>query len=85
MNRPIYEVYAKGVEVTVWEQETEAGHKFYNVKVKDRYTDKQGIKRNRDFFTMDSLPKLITALQKVYVEFNTLITTDNRKLPVDKL
>jgi len=81
MNKPIYEIFAKGVQVTVWSNEnTEKGTKFLSIKVKERYTDKQGLKHDREFFNMDSIPLLISALNRMYADFSTMITTDDRNI-----
>jgi len=87
MAKVIYEVFAKGVEATVWENEAKAHNKlgeeyikkFLSVNLKQIYKVK-GVSKRKESFDFDSIPNIITALNKINEKFNVMVTTDNTEL-----
>lgn len=64
--KPIQKLCAKGITVSVWENEGKEGTTFKTVQIQRSYKDKEGNWKNTDIFRESDIPTLSALLQDTY-------------------
>ncbi len=68
-NKPVYKAASHGVTVSVWEQKSKEGKKFYTAQLQRSYQDDKEVWQNTDTLRMSDIPVAALLLNKTYEKY----------------
>jgi len=66
VSMPVKRIQAGQIQVSVWENQSKEGKKFYSFTFQKRYTTEEGKWESTNTLMLNDLPKANLAIQKAY-------------------